>query len=82
MKLTDKKNRRNLLQAAARWGIALAAVLGAAGLYKRNGGGQAENACRDPQGRLGCGTCGLLGSCGLPRGLSFKQFRRERRNGQ
>jgi len=82
MKFIDHTNRRGLLQAAARWGIALAAALGGFAIYRRNGGRQAENACRDPQGKTGCETCGLLGSCGLPRGLSFKRFHRETDNGR
>ena len=45
-------------------------------LIKRNGGHLTAAACRDPQGKTGCGLCGQLTSCGLPRGLSFKQVRK------
>lgn len=80
--LKDKTNRRGLLHAAARWGIVLAAAAGGVGLYRRNRDGQAEIACRDPLGKSGCGTCGMLGLCGLPRGLSFKRFHGESNNGR
>lgn len=72
-----KLKRRGILRACARFGIALGAVLGGAALAKRNGGRLDENACRDPRGRTGCGTCRLLEACRLPRGLSYKQVRKD-----
>ena len=81
-KLTNNPNRRGLLRTALRWGVALGAVVGGVGLFRRNRGGSTEIACGDPKGRTGCGSCGLLASCGLPRGLSFKQVRKERADGR
>lgn len=78
---TDKQNRRGLLRATLRWGVALGAAIGGIALYKRNGGPITETACRDPKGRTGCGPCGLLASCGLPRGLSFKRSPKENAHG-
>lgn len=72
-----KADRRGFLRTALRLVIASGAAIGGAALYKRNGGPLAETACRDPKGRTGCAACGLLASCGLPRGLSYKQVRKE-----
>lgn len=79
--ITDKRNRRGVLRATLRYGVALGATLGGIALFWRNGGRISEAACRDPKGRTGCGPCGRLASCGVPRGLSFKQARKEIENG-
>ena len=39
-----------------------------------SGEGTKEVSCVDPKGRIGCRKCSLLPGCGLPRGLSVKQF--------
>ena len=72
-----KNNRRNLLRAALRYTVAFGAAVGGLVLFRRNGEPLTETACRDMQGRIGCGRCNQLASCGLPRGLSFKQVRKE-----
>lgn len=74
--------RRGFLRAVGRYGVALGAAIGGLALFRRNGGPVAETACRDPQGRTGCGSCGILASCGLVRGLSYKQVRKDGTHGR
>jgi hypothetical protein len=74
-------SRRGLLGSVLRWGAAMGAAAGGLALFKRNRGPISETECRDPEGRTGCKACGLMASCGLPRGLSFKQVTREADNG-
>lgn len=73
----SKIQRRGFLRSILRYGVAVGAAAGSAVLYHRNGAAVTETACRDPQGRTGCGACGLLTSCGLPRGLSYRNMRKE-----
>lgn len=77
-----KTNRRGLLRTTLRYTAAFGAALGGLALFKRNGGPLTETACHDLPGRLGCGQCTQLASCGLPRGLSFKQVRKELDHGR
>jgi len=79
---TPKSNRRNLLQSTLRYVIACGAAVGGFSLFRRNGGAMTETACRDLPGRIGCARCNQLASCGLPRGLSFKQASKENNDGR
>jgi len=67
-----KTSRRQCFSAIARWSIAggIAAMSG----KLLSGEGTKEVSCVDPKGRIGCRKCSLLPGCGLPRGLSVKQF--------
>jgi len=73
---TDKENtttRRRWFLTGLRWGVGgLMAVT--VGFFARRRQISDETACVDPKGRLGCRSCALLQDCGLPRGLSVKQY--------
>lgn len=66
-------SRRSTLIAWLRWGVA-GLVATTVGLFVNRKQLKYENTCTDPDGRLGCRHCSLLQGCGLPRGLSVKQF--------
>ncbi|MHC4782654.1 MAG: hypothetical protein ACYSOL_04800 [Planctomycetota bacterium] len=73
---TEEKNtvsRRSALVASLRWGVGGLMAL-TTGLFVSRKQVNRENACIDPKGRLGCRNCSLLQGCGLPRGLSVKQY--------
>ncbi len=73
---TKNKNtisRRSALTGSLRWAVSglMAAMVG---LFVHRKQLNRENSCIDPKGRIGCRNCSLLQGCGLPRGLSVKQF--------
>jgi hypothetical protein len=73
---TEKKNtvsRRSALTASLRWGIG-GLMATTVGLFISRKQLNREATCSDPKGRIGCRDCSLLQGCGLPRGLSVKQF--------
>ena len=73
---TEEKNtvsRRSALMVSLRWGIGGLMAL-TVGLFVHRKQLNRENTCIDPKGRIGCRNCSLLQGCGLPRGLSVKQF--------
>jgi hypothetical protein len=73
---TEVKNtisRRSALMTSLRWGIG-GLMATTVGLFIGRKQLNRETTCSDPKGRIGCRDCSLLQGCGLPRGLSVKQF--------
>jgi hypothetical protein len=75
MKMTKDKitTRRHWLTGSLRWGIG-GLMATTVGLFIGRKQLNRETTCSDPKGRIGCRNCSLLQGCGLPRGLSVKQF--------
>jgi hypothetical protein len=69
----DITTRRSALTSSLRWGVGGLMAL-TVGLFVHRKQLNRENTCIDPKGRIGCRNCSLLQGCGLPRGLSVKQF--------
>lgn len=73
---TKEKNtvsRRSALTTSLRWGVGGLMAL-TVGLFVSRKQVKRENTCIDPKGRVSCRSCSLLQGCGLPRGLSVKQY--------